>query len=169
MISSSEDLAKFIYCCGIFEERVAKAYEHMSKLIEDATIACFLAFIAHESFKHADCLRRISKLIYGDLKIDHKECEGILGEVFKSIMIDIEKVLNMECISHHDLASVIEGLERIEGFAAEEYLTILQIRLVELMAESLKLNINYLKTLLEWIVEDEKRHESILKIIKNFL
>ncbi|MEM4530023.1 MAG: hypothetical protein QXQ52_05835, partial [Candidatus Methanomethylicaceae archaeon] len=72
-------------------------------------------------------------------------------------------------ISHHDLASVIEGLERIEGFAAEEYLTILQIRLVELMAESLKLNINYLKTLLEWIVEDEKRHESILKIIKNFL
>ncbi|MEM2028497.1 MAG: hypothetical protein QXS05_03835 [Candidatus Bathyarchaeia archaeon] len=63
----------------------------------------------------------------------------------------------------------MSGLERIEGLAAEEYLTILHAKLIGLMSESESINLKLLRTVLNWIVEDEEKHKQILKIIRDLL
>lgn len=163
--TSRESLAKFIYCCSFFEEKVARAYGHMAELMKNDAVACLLAFIARDSFKHADCLRRIGEILSAGVKADYDECEEVLGKIWRSAVMEVEAILDRKEIRSEDLASIIRGLERIEGFAAEEYLMVLQIKLFELMAKDLKVDIGCLKALLEWIIEDERRHESILKMI----
>ena len=71
-------------------------------------------------------------------------------------------------ISHSELTSIINGLEKLEGYVGEEYLTILHAKMVESIAQEQGINLKHYKTILEWIVEDEKRHEQTLNIIKNF-
>jgi len=64
---------------------------------------------------------------------------------------------------------LIKGLMKLESFVAEEYLTVMHVKLVELMADEAKLDLENFRTLLEWIIEDEKRHEQILRIIEKVL
>jgi rubrerythrin len=45
----------------------------------------------------------------------------------------------------------------------------MHVKLVELMADEAKLDFENFRTLLEWIIDDEKRHEQILKMIENAL
>jgi len=42
-------------------------------------------------------------------------------------------------------------------------------KLIELMADGVKMNLENFRMLLEWIIEDEKRHEQILRMIENVL
>ncbi|MCX8170860.1 MAG: hypothetical protein N3E47_02640, partial [Candidatus Bathyarchaeota archaeon] len=70
-------------------------------------------------------------------------------------------------ISVNDLYTLIQGLESIESFAAEEYLTVLHVKLIELIADEEKDFVHY-KTILEWIIKEEE-HKQILKIIEGLL
>lgn len=169
MVSSKKDLAKFLQCCSLFEERVAKSYERMAELVEDKQINCLLIFIARDSFKHADCLKRIGELLYDEVKVSLRECEDVLGKIWSTVTREMEEILKKKEMKSEDLLSVINGLERIEGLAAEEYLTVLQIRLFELTIDELKIDTGYLKSIFEWIIEDEKRHESILRMISKLV
>jgi len=72
-------------------------------------------------------------------------------------------------IDNRKLVELIDGLVRFEGVVAEEYLTVLSMKTIELMAKESELNIEPYKIIFEWIVEDEKRHEQILKLIKNLV
>jgi len=58
---------------------------------------------------------------------------------------------------------------KLESFAAEEYLTVLHVKLIELMADEAKIDLENFRVLLEWIIEREKRHEQILKMMENIL
>jgi hypothetical protein len=84
-------------------------------------------------------------------------------------MADAEKFLDKSEISHGELASLVKGLMKLESFVAEEYLTVMHVKLIELMADEAKIDLENFRTLLEWIIEDEKRHEQILRIIENAL
>jgi hypothetical protein len=119
-----KDLGKLLYCSSLLEERVANAYEHIAKLIGDRLIAGLLGFIAHDSFKHAEYFRVISEWLLGDIKVCFEECEGIWGEAWKTLVTDAEKFLGKSTIDFKDLTSLINGLTKIKGFVAEEYLTI---------------------------------------------
>jgi hypothetical protein len=79
---------------------------------------------------------------------------------------DAEKFLNKSAISPTELASLIKGLMSLKYFVAEEYLAVMYVKLVELMADEAKLNLENFRVPLEWIVEDEKRHKRNLKIIE---
>jgi len=37
------------------------------------------------------------------------------------------------------------------------------------MADEAKINLDHFKSMFEWMIEDEKKHEQILKIIENIL
>jgi len=65
--------------------------------------------------------------------------------------------------------SLIKGLMKLESFAAEEYLTVMHVKLIELMADEARVDLENFRTLLEWIIEDEKRHEQILRMVENAL
>ena len=64
---------------------------------------------------------------------------------------------------------MIKGLMKLESFAAEEYLTVMHVKLIELMADEARVDLENFRTLLEWIIEDEKRHEQILRMVENAL
>ncbi|MEM1538403.1 MAG: hypothetical protein QXK12_06165 [Candidatus Nezhaarchaeales archaeon] len=162
-------LEKFLYCSGLLEEKIAKAYEHIAKLVDDKLISCLLSFIARDSFKHAECFKVIGECSSGDIKDHFEECKQVWGETWKNLIVDAEKLLGKREISHEELVSLINGLMTLESFAAEEYLTVLHVKSIELMAEERKIDLKPFKAVLEWIVEDEKRHEQILRIIENLL
>ncbi len=166
---SIKNLGEFLYCSYVLEERVARAYENVAKLVDDELISCLLSFIARDSSKHAECFRAICKCLFGDMKDHFESCEQVWGEAWKILTVDAEKFLDKREISREELASLINGLTTLESFAAEEYLTVLHVKLVELMAEEMKTGLDQFKVVLEWIVEDEERHEQILKMIENLL
>jgi len=72
-------------------------------------------------------------------------------------------------ISCGELASLIKGLMKLKSFVAEEYLTMMHVKLIELMADEAKIDFENFRMLLGWIIENEKRHEQILRMIENVL
>lgn len=84
-------------------------------------------------------------------------------------MADAKKHLGKSEISRGELALLVKGLMKLESFVAEEYLTVMHVKLIELMADEAKIDLENFRMLLEWIIEDEKRHEQILRMIENVL
>ncbi|MGB9959922.1 MAG: hypothetical protein ACPLKQ_05330 [Candidatus Bathyarchaeales archaeon] len=166
---SGKDLAKFLYCSSLLEEKIAKAYEHVAKLADDRLVGCLLGFIARDSFKHAECFRAVGEWLSGGFQVCFSECEEVWGESWKTLVMDAEKILGKSEINSKELASLINGLMKLESFVAEEYLTALHVKLVELMTDEAKINLSHFKAVFEWIIEDERRHEQILKIIEDLL
>jgi len=164
-----KDLDKFLYCSSLLEERIANAYGHIAELVGDRLIRGLLGFIARDSFKHAECFRMVGEWLYGSVEVCFEDCGEVWGETWKTLMTDAEKFLNKSAISSMELVSLIKGLMKLESFVAEEYLTVMHVKLVELMADEAKLDLENFRTLLEWIIDDEKRHEQILKMIENAL
>lgn len=168
-VNVEKDLKNFLYCSSVFEEKVARAYEHIANLVEDKFIRYLLSFIARDSFKHAECFKAVGEWLSGSFEVCFSECEKVWGETWKALIADAEKFLKRSKIGADELSSLISGLMKLENFAAEEYLTVMHIRLIKLIANEAKMGINSFKTILEWIIEDEKRHEQILKMIGDML
>jgi len=166
---SRKDLGKLIYCSSLLEERVANAYGRIAELVDDKLVKGLLGFISRDSFKHAECLRVVGEQLSGSMEICPEECEEVWGKTWKALMTDAERYLDKSEITHEELAALIKGLMKLESFVAEEYLTMMHVKLIELMAEEAKIDLKNFRTLLEWIIEDEKRHEQILRMIENAL
>ena len=164
-----KDLGKFIYCSSLLEERIANAYGHIAELVDDRLIRGLLVFIARDSFKHGECLRMFGEWLSGSVEVCLEECGEVWGETWKTLMADAEKHLGKSKISREELASLVKGLMKLESFVAEEYLTVMHVKLIELMADEAKIDLENFRMLLEWIIEDEKRHEQILRMIENVL
>ncbi|MCX8181605.1 MAG: hypothetical protein N3D12_00640 [Candidatus Methanomethyliaceae archaeon] len=167
--SPKKDLSRFVYCSSLLEEKIAKVYENLAKVINDDLFKCLFRYIASDSLKHAEFFRALSKWLNPDIELSYEECAEVWGEKWKVVMEHAEVFQEKGKINHEELSSLIDGLEKLEGMVAEEYLTIMHIRLIQLMAEDRKIDLDYFKKILEWIIEDENRHEQILKTIKSKL
>jgi len=66
-----------------------------------------------------------------------------------------------------ELEGILQEFESYEGYAGEEYLTILYTEVVKLLTNEYNFDLEDYKTVLEWIIEDEKRHIQILAFIKS--
>lgn len=161
-----EDLGKFLHCSSLLEGCVAKAYEHIAKLISDRFVSCLFKYIARDSFKHAECFRLMAEILSNDLEVCSDECVKIWGEAWSTLMNNAEKVLSKNEISLNEISYLVRELERLEVFAAEEYLTVLHAKIIELIMEEGKMNLGHYRTILKWIIEDEEKHRQILKIIE---
>ncbi|MGB9853549.1 MAG: hypothetical protein ACPLRY_01895 [Candidatus Bathyarchaeales archaeon] len=164
-----KDLGRFLYCSSLLEERIANAYEHLSKLVDDVFVGGLLSFIARDSLKHAECFRVASEMLSGGIDVPVEACEKVWGETWKTLVVDAERFLAKREIGAEEIASLINGLMKLESFAAEEYLTVMHVKLVESMADESKIDLENLRAVFEWIIEDEKRHEQILKMIEKML
>ena len=161
-----KDLGRFVYCSGLLEEKVAKAYNHVATLVDDGLIKCLLVFISKDSLKHAESFKAISRWLATDVDSDFEACAEVWGEKWRSLVNDTKRVQRKEKIRPEELGAMIDDLERFEGLVAEEYLTVLHVKLVEVIAKERGIDLSHCKNILEWIIEDEKKHEQILKMIK---
>lgn len=168
-MTAGTDLGKFLYCSSVLERMVAEAYEHIAQLIGDKVIEGLLKYVARDSFKHAECFRLMAELFSHGIDICTEDCVKVWGESWLATIKEAEKICKKSDIGPTDLKSLISGLERIEGLAAEEYLTILHAKLIGFMTEDENVNFGLLRTVLNWIVEDEERHKRIIEIIRDLL
>lgn len=76
-----------------------------------------------------------------------------------------EEILGKKEMGISDLSLLIKDLEKFEGFIAEEYLTIIHAKLIELVAGEMEGYLDHFKMMLEWIIEDEERHRKVLRVI----
>ncbi|MEM3039522.1 MAG: ferritin family protein [Candidatus Methanomethylicaceae archaeon] len=167
--SHKKDLSSFIYCSSRLEEMVAKAYANIASIINDDLLRGLLTYISRDSQKHAEFFKAMCNWLNHSIELDPKKCAELWGEKWKSVMDEAETLQKKSNINPEELSSLIEGLEKLEGMVAEEYLTAMHIRLIELIAKDKKVDLNHCKQILEWIIEDENRHERILKTIKSML
>ncbi|MEM1555956.1 MAG: hypothetical protein QXZ64_03235 [Candidatus Bathyarchaeia archaeon] len=166
---SEKDLGIIIYCCSLLEEKAAEAYNHAAEIIGNKFISCLFRYISRDSLKHAEFLRSMSETLAGNISAHPDECVKICDEAWLAPIKDAERILGKREMSLDDLPPLIRGLESIESFAAEEYLTALYVKLTELMASEEKIDLGYYKKILEWIIEDEEKHRQILKMIERLL
>jgi len=159
------EISKLLYCCSLLEEKVAKAYEHIAKLIDYKNISSLFIFIAYDSFKHAEYFKAINESLMINKEIDFEECEEILGESWKLAISSAKEILEKDKIDMKEIISIVDELKALESFVGEEYLTILYIKYAELLIDNIVFM--SIRTIFEWIIEDEKRHEKILEIIRN--
>jgi len=165
-----ENLAKALYCSGLLEEEVAKVYHHLATRMPEEDIKCLLEYIANDSLKHAEVLKAISKCLTITGKADFETCEKIWGEIWRKLINDAKRqLLRKGRMNRSELESIIDSLERLENCVGEEYLTILHMKAIELIAQEQGIDLKHYKVILEWIVEDEKRHQQTLDMIKNII
>jgi len=161
-----DELAQHIYCSIILEEEVAKAYQKISEKISDKEVAHLLEFIAKDSFKHAAAFKALNAQLTN--RTDYEECGTILGAAWAHIVEEARRYAAREdAVTLSELRKILRDFENYEGYAGEEYLTILYAELIKLLANELGLDLQKYKVILEWIIEDEKRHSELLTLIQN--
>ncbi|MEM4576864.1 MAG: hypothetical protein QW701_05320 [Candidatus Nezhaarchaeales archaeon] len=163
------NLGKLFLCSGLLEEKVAKVYEHVAKLTNDKIIRGLLEFIAYDSFKHASCFKSMAEALFREVDASSEDCVEAWGNSWLAAVKDAERILEHRKIGLADLNSIIDALYAIEGFAAEEYLTVLHVKLIEFISFEEGVHLDDFKAVLNWIVEDEERHKKILETIRDTL
>jgi len=77
-----------------------------------------------------------------------------------------EEAMKKETTEDNELASLIDKMINFESFLDEEYLTILHLKTMQLIAMDPRIGQGNLERILNWIVEDEEGHELILTRIR---
>jgi len=163
---AKKKIAQYLRCSSILEENVATAYKSFANKTENSLIKPLLLFISYDSLKHSKTLRKLSQNIT-KTESTTEQCEIILGKAWKNAVTQAHReMLKKERITDQELASLIDKMINLESFLGEEYLMILQLKTLELAAKDSKMDLTGTKKILEWIIEDEKRHELILERIK---
>ncbi|MCS7140013.1 MAG: hypothetical protein RMI99_04250 [Nitrososphaerota archaeon] len=168
MVSMNE-LGKLFLCSSLLEEKVAKAYEHMSQLFDNKLIKCLLEFIARDSYKHARCFELMAKAFSQEVHVNPEDCVKVWGKTWLAAIKSADRILKKHEIGLSDIDSLLDELREIEGFTAEEFLTVLHVKTIDLMASEGEVHLDHFKVILNWIAEDEKRHEKIIEIVKSMI
>jgi rubrerythrin len=164
-----KDIAKYLHCSSIVEGRVANAYKHLSDRVKDQQVKSLLQYILHDTTKHSAILRNMGDNI-AKLEVRIEDCEEIWGKGWKSwITNSMEELSKKEEVKTEELASLIDGMKNLENYFAEGYLTIANIEVLKLLAKQRNLDLGNFNTILEWIIQDEKRHQTTIMMIKELI
>jgi hypothetical protein len=63
-----------------------------------------------------------------------------------------------------DITSLISKMTSLESFMGEEHFTTLHLQLINLMGGEAGIKFNQIKTMIEWIIVDEDKHEKIVQM-----
>jgi len=164
-LGTADDLSKYLYCSAILEEEVAKAYQKISEKVSDKEVAYLLEYIAKDSFKHAVAFKALT--IHLKHQINYGDCVKMMGEAWVKAIEEAKRYAARDDeVTLSELKRILQEFESYEGYASEEYLTILYTEVVKLLTDHYNIDLQDYKTLVEWIIEDEKRHIQILTLIK---
>jgi len=162
------ELVRFLFCCGLVEGRISDAYRSLASRLNDDVVKTLLEYIADDSLKHSKILLGVSNYL-GVRDVDLEECGRIVGSTTTHMIEDAEKVIaGVGKVSVEELQSTFDNLVDLERYFGEEYFSMIQLKLFEALLEFEKIEIGLLREILEYIVEDERRHERILNAIKMY-
>lgn len=165
-----DEVAKYAYCCSILEDAVARAYRRMAFSIVEKDVKPLLLHIAYDSLKHSKVLREIAKDLSAKSKVDLEACQKQMGEAWKkAVESAMAMVFREKKIGAEELLTMIDDMERIEGFAGEEYLMLINSRMLQVVLHEDERGLELYKKVLELIAKDEELHASILRKIKELL
>lgn len=163
-----KDLARFLLCSSILEGRVADIYKDLVGRMEHITAKFLLQYIMHDTSKHSEVLRNIADSI-ARLEENALDCEKTWGETWENLTSDSMLELSKNKVAYEELVSHIDAMNKTESLFEEEYITVLHTTIVKLFAQQHNIDLRNCNTILEWIVEDEKRHRKILIMIKEIV
>ena len=81
----------------------------------------------------------------------------------------METAKRVDEIRIEDLPKLIDDMVKLENFPREEYLIIFHLKSVKLLAEKEGMDLGMINTVLDWIIEDEERHEKLVRSIGRML
>ncbi|MDI9619292.1 MAG: hypothetical protein QFX33_00505 [Candidatus Nezhaarchaeota archaeon] len=163
-------LAEMLCCCSLLEDFVAKAYRRIALLVADRDVKLLLRYLANDSLKHARTLSDMSKRLSAKVNVNPEKCSKLMGEAWMNAFKDAERWLSRkEKVGAEELLALIASMEAIEKLAGEEYLMVINAKLLESLLEEHGLKFKHYKAILEWIAEDEKRHEAIMKAVREII
>jgi len=169
LLKGAEDVARYLYCSSIVEGRVANAYKHLSDRVENQQVKSLLQYIFHDTTKHSAILRNMGDNI-AKLEVKLEDCEEIWGKGWKSWIINaMEEQSKKEKVKAEELESLTDGMKNLETFFAEGYITIANIEILKRLAEQRNMDLGNFNTILEWIIQDEKRHSATIMMIKELI
>ncbi len=159
-VSSDElkSLAIVVKCVQEFEELTSNFYDMLSSKLDDRSKSLPLKWISVESDSHAVLMRSIYELL--GIETSGVDCSKLVGtpwHVLEELMKSIES-------GGFDISDILSKLEFVEGFFGEEtYNKLLIAMLRRLMVKEFG---DVLDEILSEVVDEEKYHESIIKLLK---
>ncbi|MCX8189156.1 MAG: hypothetical protein N3F64_05545 [Nitrososphaeria archaeon] len=161
------DIAKMFLCSSILEEHISKAYQSLAERVTNRHVSRLLNVISVDSRKHSVLLKLLSESIQ-KVTVEEGECEKIFGASWKTVD-DLAKTEVYSIPEKMDLPSLIKGMSTLESYMGEEYMTSAHLILAKLAAEEIGLEINTIKVLIDWIIQDEERHVKMIEIISKMI
>lgn len=154
---------KMAKCQEYNEQLIAKLYLLVADKIDDPIIKGAFFFIALDSQKHALVFRELSEE-YDVGDFDPEECSTISGAAYgmRGLLMEAhEKIKQADNISQ--ILGIMEHIESIEATLGELDRNVLTEGIIDKDKKELY------KILLNYIEEDEHKHEKIIReIIQNF-
>jgi rubrerythrin len=164
-LEDKKEVAKFLYCSSILERRVADAFNNLANRTENPEAKSLLLYIAYDSTKHSLILKQLGQSL-ARLEVTTNECERIWGKTWTSAVTQsMEKLAKKTKLTSDEIALLVDGMKKLEGLFAEEYLSTLHSKTVGFLTRQRKEDMNSLNRILDWIVEDERRHMAAITMI----
>ena len=173
-IKQESDVAEFLHCASILEERAYLLYRNLSEKVDLPLINSLLLHIAYDSRKHSAVLKGISKSIAKAKKMPKdREKKIFFGRTWTVIERLVGEIDRKERIPKEHLSSLVEKLMILESTVAEEYYILVQLQTLQYMtreiSEIYNVDIKDLKEILEIIIKDEETHKELLSKMKRIL
>lgn len=173
-IKQESDVADFLHCASILEERAYLLYKNLADKVDLPLINSLLLHIAYDSRKHSAILKGISKSIAKAKKIPKdREKKLFFGGTWTAIERFVGEIDRKEKIPREHIASLVRKLMILESTVSEEYYILVQLKSLQYMtreiSEIYNVNVKDLKDILETIIRDEETHRKLLLKMKKIL
>jgi rubrerythrin len=173
-IKQESDVADFLYCACILEERAYLLYKNLADKVDFPLINSLLLHIAYDSRKHSVILKGIIKSVAKAKKIPkNREKELFFGESWTAIEHLVREIDEKERIPKEHLSSLIHKLMILESTVADKYYCLVQLKALRYIAREISeiynLDVKDLKEILNVIIRDEETHVKLLSKMKSIL
>lgn len=166
-LDSPRYLAKLLYCFGEMERYISQAYRSLASRVDDGLVKIVLEYIADDSMKHSNFLLNAARSI-GDPGDCVAELREIVGPLATLIIEDAKKIVaETGKIPAEKIVKELERLADLEKFFGEEYFMAMMGNVILAYEDVEGMNLGTVRTILEYLVEDEKRHENLLVLLRS--
>ncbi len=167
-----KNVADYLHCLSILEEKVALLYNNLSDRIESpARVKSLLHSIAKDSAKHSKLIGEVADNISSP-NVKPADCAKKFGEVW-STMRDCLKVVEENQLDAISFGKLLSMLDILESSFGEEYHIFVQMQTFRSMAKEINklydINFTRVKPVFERILVDEMRHKEMIGTIKKII
>ncbi len=165
-----QTLPKMFVCLAKLERAVYELYHTISLRATNDEVSWIMEFIALDSWKHNLLYMEMAGRLTNerDLRVEDADCKDLLGNLFiDSLKEQIgmkERIEAKTSLSNDEVKKLLDKLGEVEKVASEEVFVGTVVNILK-MSPEVK-DKNGLKKILEFIAEDEERHENLLKLVE---